>query len=108
MPCYERVHCDSQRRSVATGGLGRNQTLHVGLSLSSFALASPISAMRTAGPATRPALALREIFNGSLDVSSTRFQLFRRSHPADPFVARQRRDVLPGGERLRRCEEGGL
>src|SRR5580658_9008728 len=55
------------------------------------------SAMRAAGPATRPALALRKIFRCLLGPG---FGLFRRRHPADPFIACERCDVLPGGERL--------
>lgn len=66
------------------------------------------SAMRAAGPATRPALALGEILGGSLDVPRAGFRLLRRGYPADPFIAREGRDVLPGGERPRRREEGGL
>ena len=44
----------------------------------------------------------------ALNVVSARIRLLRRGDPADPFIARERRDVLPGGERLRGREEGGL
>ena len=55
--------------------------------------------MRTAGPAARPALAFPELFTRPLDMLSSCFGLFYGDGPADPFIARERRDVFPCSER---------
>lgn len=45
----------------------------------------------TAGP-THTTTHLREGFHNS---NSSRLRFFARSHPADPFIARERSDVFP-------------
>src|SRR3569623_3133920 len=55
--------------------------------------------VRTAGPAAGPALALLELVARALDVMGPRLRLLHRLDPADPFVAGERGDVLPLGER---------
>ena len=60
---------------------------------------SKFSPMRAAGPAARPALAFFELLAHPLDMLSSCFGLFHGDGPADPFIARERRDVFPGSER---------
>jgi hypothetical protein len=55
--------------------------------------------MRAAGPAARPALAFFELCTYALDMFASCFGLFYGDGPADPFIARERRDVFPCGER---------
>src|SRR3569833_2226330 len=55
--------------------------------------------MRAARPAAGPALALLELVARALDVVRPRLRLLHRLDPADPFVAGERGDVLPLGER---------
>jgi len=57
-----------------------------------------LSAVGTAGPAARPALAFTELLTRSLDMLSPGFGFFYGDGPADPFITRQWRDVFPGGE----------
>ena len=54
--------------------------------------------MRTAGPAARPALAFSELRTHPLDMLAPGFGLFYGDGPADPFIARERRDVFPCGQ----------
>ena len=61
----------------------------------------PVSAVRAAGPATRTALAVSQVRASPVDALAPGLQLLGGVDPADPFVARQRRDRLPGGERCR-------
>lgn len=58
------------------------------------------SAMRATGPATGAAFASLEILDRALDPAAARRSLFGRDHPTNPFVPRQRRQMLPS--RLRR------
>jgi hypothetical protein len=58
-----------------------------------------LSPMRTAGPAARPALAFFKLRTNPLDMLSPCFGLFYGRGPADPFIARERRNVFPCGER---------
>jgi len=58
-----------------------------------------ILAMRTAGPTARPALPFFELRAHPLDMLSPCFGLFYGDGPANPFIARKRRDVSPGSER---------
>ena len=55
--------------------------------------------MWTARPAARPALAFFELGTHPFNMLSPRFGLFYRDGPADPFIARKRRDVFPCSER---------
>ena len=55
--------------------------------------------MRATGPAAGAALAFFELLARPLDMFSPGFVLFDGDGPADPFIARERRDVFPGGER---------
>jgi hypothetical protein len=54
--------------------------------------------MRTAGPAAWPALALFELCTNPLDMLFSCFVLFYGRGPANPLIARERRDVFPSGE----------
>jgi hypothetical protein len=54
-----------------------------------------ISTMRTAGPTTGSALSVFEAGTAPFDSASSRFCFFGRLDPADPFIARERRNVLP-------------
>ena len=63
--------------------------------------------MRAAGPAAGPPLSVSEVGAAPFDAVSSRFGFFCRLDPADPFIAREGRDVLPrrqrfgvGGQRL--------
>ena len=58
------------------------------------------SAMRTARPTTGAAFARLKFLDRALDSSDARRYLFGRDDPTNPFVSRQRRQILPG--RLRR------
>jgi hypothetical protein len=62
--------------------------------------------MRTAGPTTGAAFARLEFLDRALDSAAARRSLFGRDDPTNPFVPRQRRQVLPG--RLRRFRAEGL
>ncbi len=57
--------------------------------------------MRTAGPATGPALSRYKLRVRSPDPAIPRLRLFCRLNPANPFIARERANSLPCGERLR-------
>ena len=54
-----------------------------------------ISAVRTAGPATRPAHSLFEFRAYSLDVLPSGFRFLDGDNPADPLIAREWRNILP-------------
>ena len=56
--------------------------------------------MLAAGPAARPTLTLLEFFLGAADAALSGLVLLGVLDPADELVAGQRRDVLPGGERV--------
>src|SRR6478735_5034455 len=56
--------------------------------------------MGAAWPATRPALALRQVFAAPADALAARLRLLRGFDPADPLVAGQRRNVVPGRQRF--------
>src|SRR5262245_52265767 len=65
------------------------------------------STVRTARPTTRSPLSVFEVGTAPFDPVSSCFWFFGRLDPADPFISRKRRDVLPclqrfgvGGERL--------
>jgi hypothetical protein len=51
--------------------------------------------MRTTGPTAGSAFAVRQIFMRLLNTLCPRFIFFRGFDLADPFVARQRRDIFP-------------
>ena len=57
--------------------------------------------MWTAGPATGAAFALLEVLDSALNAAAARRLSFGRNNPTDPFVLRQRRQILPRS--LRRC-----
>jgi len=57
--------------------------------------------MRTARPATRTAFARLKILDRALDSAAACRLLFGRGDPTNPFVPRQRRQILPS--RLRLC-----
>ena len=63
-----------------------------------------ISTMRTARPTTWSPLSLFEAGTAPFDPASSCFCFFCRLDPANPFIARQRRNVLP---RLQRFCVGG-
>lgn len=58
------------------------------------------SAVRAARPTTRAAFPCPELLDRALDSAGARRFLFGRDDPTNPFVSRQRRQILPG--RLRR------
>jgi RNA polymerase sigma-70 factor, ECF subfamily len=53
------------------------------------------SAVRTAWPATRPPHSFLEFRAYPLNVLPSRFRFLDSDNPADPFVARERRNILP-------------
>ena len=59
-----------------------------------------ISTMRTARPTTGSPLSLFEAGTAPFDPVSSCFCLFGRLDPANPFIARQRRNVLPHLQRF--------
>ena len=59
-----------------------------------------ISKMRTARPTTGPPFSVFEARTAPFDPVISCFCFFSRLDPADPFVARKRRNVLPGLQRL--------
>ena len=54
-----------------------------------------LSAMRTAWPATRPAHSFLEFRAYPLNVLPSGFRFLDGDNPADPLIARQRRNILP-------------
>lgn len=48
-----------------------------------------------AEPATRAAFVLQQFSNCPLDMIAARLRLFVGDDPADPFIAGQRRQILP-------------
>src|SRR5688572_33159424 len=58
-------------------------------------------AMRASRPAARSPLPLRQARAAPLDPLAPGVRFLRRFDPADPLVAGQRRDVVPGRKRLR-------
>jgi hypothetical protein len=64
------------------------------------------SAMRTAGPTTGAAFTRLEILDRALDSVAACSSLFGRDDPTNPFVPRQRRQILPGRQRRRFRGEG--
>ena len=57
--------------------------------------------MRTAGPTTGAAFAGLEILDRALNSATAGRFLFCRNDPTDPFVPRQRRQIIPGCLRRR-------
>lgn len=51
--------------------------------------------MNTAHPATRAAFAASEVRDGPFDMLLSDLRRLDRFNPANPFVARQRRDIFP-------------
>jgi hypothetical protein len=60
-----------------------------------------ICPVNTADPAARPAHAFEKFRDNSFYVIFSRCLLLDRDRPADPFVARERCEILPYRERLR-------
>ena len=58
-------------------------------------------AMRTARPATGTAFTCFKFLDRALDSAAARCSLFSRDDPTNPFVPRQRRQILPGRSRCR-------
>jgi hypothetical protein len=56
--------------------------------------------MRAAWPAAGPALARRQILATPVDALAAGLRLLRGFDPADPLVARERRDIEPGRHRF--------
>ncbi len=52
-------------------------------------------AMRATGPTTRPAHSFLKLRAHSLDVLPSGFRLLDGENPADPFIAREWRNILP-------------
>ena len=67
----------------------------IGLKLAQALLASIAFTMRAAGPATRPAVSLLQLRAYPVDMLLSGLRFFDGDHPADPFIARERRNVLP-------------
>jgi hypothetical protein len=59
-----------------------------------------ISTMRTARPTTGSPLSVFEAGTAPFDPASSCFRPFCRLDPADPFIARERRNVLPSLQRF--------
>lgn len=70
------------------------------------ALTLRISAVRTPWPATRPAHSFLELRAHPLDVLPSGLRFLHRNHPADPLIARERRNVFPFFPRRRIRKEG--
>ncbi len=51
--------------------------------------------MDAAGPTTGAALSSYQFVERPLDVISSRFRFFGGDSPADPLIARKRRNILP-------------
>ena len=51
--------------------------------------------MRATGPTARPAHPVAHFIEADLDPAVSGVSLLRRRHPADPLIARQRRDIRP-------------
>jgi len=62
--------------------------------------------MRATRPAARPSHSLFKLRSGPLNVLPSGFRFLDRDNPADPFIARERRNVLPCCPRLRVRNEG--
>src|SRR5579862_8024956 len=60
-----------------------------------YSLVSFVSAVRTARPATRPAHSFLELRAYTLNVLSSGFRFLDGDGPADPFIAREWRNILP-------------
>ena len=58
------------------------------------------SAVRTARPTTRTAFARLKFLDRALDSAAARCFLFGRDDPTNPFVPRERRQILPSRPRL--------
>lgn len=67
-----------------------------------------VGAMYAPDPATGAALALMHLVAHDDDVLGAGGSLLDGGDPADPLVARERRDVLPQGKHLFVCEDGLL
>ena len=65
-----------------------------------------IRAVNTAIPTARSAHALFEFREHPFHVLPSGFWFFPGDRPADPFIARKRRQILPYRERLRVRREG--
>jgi len=57
--------------------------------------------MRTPGPTARPAHAGFEFGNGFADADAARLGEFPGRDPADPFIPREYRNVIPNRRRFR-------
>lgn len=64
--------------------------------------------MRTAGPATRPAHTALELREGFFDTNIPCLFLSTGRYPADPLIARQRRDIFPNSQQRRGRNQGFL
>src|SRR3989344_2426099 len=62
--------------------------------------------VRTPRPAAGAAHAASELRNSLLDTDIPRLRFFARSNPANPLVARKRRNVFPHRPRRRRLNQG--
>ena len=51
--------------------------------------------MRAAGPTTWPPHPLAHFIKTDHDTAASGFRLLGRRHPADPLIARKRRDIRP-------------
>ena len=67
-----------------------------------------LSPMRTAWPATRPAHSFLKFRAHPLNVLPTGFRFLDGEYPADPLIARERRNILPQCSRCRRLHESLL
>jgi len=59
-------------------------------------IAVGFSSMRTSRPTARSAFAFQKLGADSLDVLLSYFRLLDGDNPADPFVASERSEVVPG------------
>ena len=58
--------------------------------------------MSTAGPTTRPAHPAFELGDSLPDTDTPRFRFFAGRNPANPLIARERRNIVPHCPRRRR------
>ena len=89
--CFRGNRAFFSLRSLRLCGNSRSRNLHV----------SRLNPMRATGPTARPAHAFFQLRLHPLHVLLPGFRFLHRDHPADPFIARQRRNVLPSRQRRR-------
>jgi hypothetical protein len=92
------------RKALSIGDVSSRIRLDSGRPIEPFPGAG--SAMRTTWPTTRAAFPRRKILDCALDSAIARRFLLGRGDPANPFVSRQRRQILPSRPRHGSRAEG--